>query len=74
LFAEKLSGSVVAEFVVGEDGRVEGETFGVVSSSHRLFTESVKRALGEAVFLPAIKDGRRVRQVVHQPFAFTPPR
>lgn len=74
LFAEKLSGSVVAEFVVGEDGRVEAETFGVVSSSHALFTEAVRKALEQAVFSPAVKDGRRVRQVVHQPFNFTPPR
>lgn len=73
LFAEKVAGSVVAEFVVSAEGRVERDTFGVVSSSHRLFSEAVRRALETAVFTPAVRAGRRVRQVVHQPFTFTPP-
>ena len=73
LFAERLAGTTVAEFVVGADGEMEGDTFGVVSSTHMLFTEAVRHALESARFIPAVKDGRRVRQVVHMPFRFTPP-
>jgi TonB family protein len=73
LFAERLSGTTMAEFVVGADGAMEGDTFGVVSSTHMLFTEAVRHALESVRFTPAIKDGRRVRQVVHMPFRFNPP-
>lgn len=73
LFAEKLAGKVVAEFVVNAEGRVEPETFGAVSSTNPLFTEAVRRAVETAVFNPARRAGRAVRQIVHQPFTFTPP-
>ncbi len=74
LLVEGVPGSVVAEFVVSTDGRVERGTFGVVASSDRLFIDAVKEAVEAAVYEPAVKDGRRVRQVVHQPFIFAPPR
>ncbi len=73
LFAEKLAGAVMAEFVVNVAGRVEPETFGVVSSTNRLFTEAVRKAVETAVFTPAKRGGRAVRQIVYQPFTFTPP-
>ena len=73
LFAERLAGTTVAEFVVGPDGAMERDTFGVVSSTHELFTEAVRQALESVRFTPAIKDDRRVRQVVHMPFRFAPP-
>ena len=63
----------MAEFVVGTDGTVEMDTYGVVSSTHPLFTEAVRQALQGATFIPAVKDGRVVRQVVHLPFRFAPP-
>jgi TonB family protein len=72
LFAEKTPGSVVAEFVVDADGRVEDDTFGVVSSTDRLFTDAVRRAVQSAVFTPAKLKGKSVRQLVHQPFSFEP--
>ncbi len=74
LLVEKVAGSVIAEFVVSVDGRVEQGTFGVVASSDRLFIDAVKQAVEGAVYKPAMKDGRLVRQVVHQPFIFAPPR
>ena len=73
LFAEKTEGKVVAEFVVDSTGRVEPETFGVVSSSHPLFTEAVETAVAAARFVPARVGGRAVRQVVQQPFSFVVP-
>jgi TonB family protein len=71
LFAAHLQGNVVAEFVVNGEGRVEQGTFGIVSSTHPLFAEAVRRALAGAVFMPALKAGKPVRQLVHQPFEFT---
>lgn len=67
------SGSVVAEFVVDTLGRVEREHFGIVSSSNPLFTEAVSDAMRTVVFRPAMRQGRRVRQLVRQPFDFVPP-
>jgi TonB family protein len=72
LFAEKTPGSVIAEFVVSADGKVEDDTFGVVSSTDQLFTASVRRALEKAVYTPATLKGKPVRQLVHQPFTFEP--
>lgn len=72
LFFERTAGRVVAEFVVDTTGRVETETMGVVSSSHREFADAVMAALVRALFRPAIRNGRRVRQLVQQPFTFEP--
>lgn len=72
LLAEGTRGSVVAEFVVASDGRIETHTIRIVSSSHELFSAAVSAALPSVVFTPAIKGGRAVRQVVQQPFLFSP--
>jgi len=71
LYAAHTRGTVVAEFVVDGEGRVEKETFGIVSSTHPLFADAVRRAVAGARFTPALKGGRAVRQLVHQPFEFT---
>ena len=68
------SGSVLVEFVVDTLGRVERDHFGIVSSSNALFTEAVTEAVRGVVFRPAMRQGRRVRQLVRQPFDFVPPR
>jgi TonB family protein len=70
LFAAGVEGSVMAEFVVDSNGDIEPQTFNIVSSTHPLFVEAVSRALERASYSPAIKDGRHVRQLVHQPFSF----
>jgi hypothetical protein len=74
LFAAGLSGLVIAEYVVDTLGRVEEETFSIVSSTHPLFSEAVRVALPRAGYTPACREGHRVRQLVHQPFEFAPPR
>jgi TonB family protein len=71
LFAAGITGKVVAEFVVDTTGRVEEGTFGIVSSSHPLFSEAVRRAVEGASFKPALRGGAAVRQIVQQPFAFS---
>lgn len=72
LYASKISGSLTAEFVVDAVGKVELETFTVVSTTHRLLGDAVVKALTESVFVPAMKDGKPVRQFVRQRFDFGP--
>ena len=70
LHATKITGSLTAEFVVDATGKLEPETFTVVSTNHRLLGTAVARALEESVFVPAMKDGKAVRQFVRQRFDF----
>jgi len=72
LYATRASGSVTAEFVVDAGGRVEQGTFTVVSSTHALLAAAVTRALEQSRFVPALKDGKAVRQFVRQRFDFGP--
>ena len=70
--ASGMSGRVVAEFVVDTSGRIEPANFGIVSSTHPLFSDAVRVAARDARFRPALQKGRRVRQLVRQPFDFRP--
>ena len=70
LFAARVPGLVVAEFVVDSAGRVEDGSVGIVSSTAPLFTDAVRIALASASYVPAIKGGRPVRQLVQQRFQF----
>lgn len=72
LRASGTSGRVVAEFVVDTLGRVEQSRFGIVSSSDPLFSAAVRESAASARFSPAIRGGRRVRQLVRLPFDFHP--
>ncbi|MFN8581079.1 MAG: carboxypeptidase regulatory-like domain-containing protein [Gemmatimonadaceae bacterium] len=72
LYEAALPGRVVAEFVVDITGEVNMDSFNAVSTTHPAFVESVRRALKDAVFYPAVRQGYPVRQVVHQPFNFFP--
>ena len=70
LYAFRVGGEVVAQFVVDTTGQVLVETFTAVSSTHPAFTESVRRSLRHAKFEPALLAGRRVRQVIVLPYRF----
>jgi TonB family protein len=70
LFAAGVKGSVLAEFVVDAAGKVEYESLGIVSSTHPLFSDAVRRALESARYKPAMRKGVAVRQLVQQPFDF----
>jgi TonB family protein len=72
LRAAGVGGVVLMEFVVDTAGRVEGDRFGIVSSTHALFSEAVWQAVREVTFRPAMRGGRRVRQLVRLPFEFVP--
>ena len=66
-----VSGEVLAQFIVGPDGRADVESFKVLRSTHDLFTKSVRAALPQMRFEPALVGDRAVRQVVQQPFTFS---
>ena len=70
LKAANVSGVVLAQFVVDTLGRVEASTFKVLKSDHQLFTEAVKDVLPSLRFVPAEVGGRKVKQLVQQPFTF----
>ncbi|MDB4887460.1 MAG: TonB family protein, partial [Gemmatimonadetes bacterium] len=72
LQAAGVRGSVSAEFVVDTLGRVEPARVGIVSSTDRFFSAAVAGALVSAQFRPAVRRGRRVRQLVRQTFDFEP--
>ncbi|HEX5580643.1 MAG TPA: TonB family protein [Gemmatimonadaceae bacterium] len=70
LQSQGVKGQVIAQFVVDTTGRVDVSTFKVLESSHDLFTAAVKRALPGMRFAPAEVGGRKVKQLVQQPFVF----
>lgn len=72
LYRTATPGEVLVEFVVEPDGTVDMDSFNVVWSTHAAFGESVKRAVRETAWIPGIKQGRTVRQVLQQPFRFVP--
>jgi TonB family protein len=70
LLKQGLEGAVETEFVVDTTGFVDLTTVRVLASTHEDFTQSVRHALAGARFRPAFRDGQKVRQLVHQRFAF----
>lgn len=65
-----VEGDVLAQFVVDTTGLVEVGSIRVLRSAHPLFAQAVERVLPLARFIPAEAGGRRVRQLVQQPFTF----
>ncbi|MHB1224186.1 MAG: energy transducer TonB [Gemmatimonadaceae bacterium] len=77
-----ISGTIILEYMVGTDGRVDTETLhdvwrspepyprGEMGHAYRGFIATVKRALPAARFEPARLGGCAVRQLVQQPFVF----
>jgi protein TonB len=65
-----VEGEVLAQFIVDTTGRVEPGSFKVLKTSHELFAAAVRNALPNMKFLPAEAGGRKVKQVVQQPFVF----
>lgn len=65
-----VEGEVLARFEVDTTGRVVVSTFTVLRSTHALFEQAVRSSLPNMRFLPAEVGGRKVRQLVQQPFVF----
>jgi TonB family protein len=72
MFMNAIAGRVTVEFVVDGTGDVNMDTFSVVTASHPLFGEAVRRAVRDQRYKPALRNGRPVQQVVQQPFDFVP--
>lgn len=72
LFENSVGGTVVVEFVVNRGGEVDMETFNIVSMTHPSLGESVRRAVRDQRYRPAMRNGYAVQQVVQQPFNFVP--
>jgi periplasmic protein TonB len=65
-----VEGEVVLSFVVDTTGRIDLTRVTVLKSTHELFLAAVKTALPGMRFLPAEVGGKKVKQLVQQPFAF----
>lgn len=70
LLARHVQGSVRVRFVVDTSGSADTASIQILSSSDPAFTASVRAALPRMRFSPARLNGRRVRQLVEQPFRF----
>jgi TonB family protein len=70
LRAEGVEGVVLAQFVVDRQGRPDVASYKVLRATRKEFADAVLTALPGMRFTPARKDGREVRQLVQQPFAF----
>ena len=66
----RLTGRVVAEFVVDSSGRVRGGSLVIVEATHDLFASSVRRTVPSFRFTPARVRGQPVAQRVRVPFEF----
>lgn len=70
LLREGVEGSAAVRFVVDSTGEVDTMTYRVLQATHSDFAASVRRALPQMHFQPAVQAGRRVRQLVEQNFTF----
>jgi Periplasmic protein TonB, links inner and outer membranes len=70
LKAARVEGEVLAQFVVGTDGRARPGTLKILKSSHALFTDAVRNALPQMQFSVASIGGKKVAQLVQHPFVF----
>ena len=72
LYTNLVPGKVLAEFVVDAKGTVNLDTFNVVTTTHPGFVEPVRLSLRDQLFVPAVRKGQVVQQVVQLPFTFVP--
>ncbi len=65
-----VEGEVVVSFEVDTTGRANVASLKILKSTHDLFAAAVRTALPSMRFLPAEAGGKKVRQLVQQPFVF----
>ncbi len=66
-----IEGEVDAQFVVDTTGRADPSTLKIEKSTNDLFTAAVRSALPRMRFYAAEIGGKKVRQLVQQPFTFS---
>ena len=72
LYEAQVSGSVMVEFIVTASGEVDPDRISVVFATHPGFVDPVRQALETAIYVPAIRGGFPVHQVVQHEFVFVP--
>ena len=65
-----VEGQVIVQFVVDESGRALMESFRVLRSNDNAFSESVRKAVSSTTYFAAEIQGKKVRQLVQQPYKF----
>jgi TonB family protein len=70
LLRQGVEGLAQVRYVVDTLGSVDTLSYRVLQVSHADFAVSVRRALPNMRFRPAIQSGRRVRQLIEQTFRF----
>ena len=68
-----VEGEALVSFVVDEGGSADASTFKVIRATHELFATAVRQALPQMRFVAAEVGGKKVKQLVQQPFRFTLP-
>ena len=72
LYDAQISGSVMVEFIVTASGEIDADRISVVFATHPGFVDSVRRALEDGIYVPAVRGGYPVHQVVQHEFQFVP--
>ncbi len=70
LRADKVTGNVVAQYIVNADGMIDTLSLKVLTSSNPAFTAAVREALPSMRYAAAQLGGKAVRQLVQQNFLF----
>jgi len=65
-----IGGRVLVQFSVDTTGRVDMASVRVLQSTHDLFTQAVRSALGAFRFRPAEVNGKRTAALAEMPFEF----
>jgi TonB family protein len=73
LVQQRVSGEVLAQFVVDTTGRADLSTFKVLKATNPQFVEAVRSVLGSWKFTPAEVGRHTVKQLLQMPFAFKVP-
>lgn len=73
LRAFAVGGEAVARFVVDTTGAPVAGTIEILSATHAVLADAVRRAVALSLFIPGRRNGQAVRQVVVVPFQFTSP-
>ena len=68
-----IGGDVIVSFVVDTTGVADLASFRVVKAPNPLLVEAVRGAVPEMRYIPAEIGGKKVKQLVNQPFSFGTP-
>jgi TonB family protein len=70
LLRAHIAGEVLFQFYVDTTGHAEMRSLRLVSSTNPQFALACRSALPQWTFVPAVFDGKKVRELVQQPFTF----